>query len=66
MGKFKKLKIIPVEEINQRIDNYKKVKKTKMTKDAGKGWLDSSMLAPSKANIAPGRGKNATTKTNKY
>ena len=30
MGKFKKLKIIPVEEINQRIDNYKKVKKTKI------------------------------------
>ena len=30
MEKFKKLKIIPVEEINQRIDNYKKVKKTKI------------------------------------
>ena len=27
---IEKLKIIPVEEINQRIDNYKKVKKTKI------------------------------------
>ena len=29
MRKFKKLKIIPDEEVNQRIKNYEKVKKTK-------------------------------------
>ena len=29
MEKFKKLKILPENEINQRIENYKKVKKTK-------------------------------------
>ena len=30
MEKFKKLKILPENEINQRIENYKKVKKTKV------------------------------------
>ena len=30
MEKFKKLKILPEYEINQRIENYKKVKKTKV------------------------------------
>ena len=30
MEKFKKLKILPEDEINQRIKNYKKVKKTKV------------------------------------